>query len=86
MQLRDQVIAEQSLGQREDAGLGGMITGPGTGTSDSIPAQITQNGQPVENIRVADGEYIMPKATVDKLGKANLDEVVAATNGKPANQ
>ena len=86
MQLRNQVIAEQSSDQREVAGLGGMITGPGTGTSDSIPAQITQNGQPVEDIRVADGEYIMPTATVDQIGKDNLDEIVAATNGRPANQ
>ena len=86
MQLRNQVIAEQSLDQREDAGLGGMITGPGTGTSDSIPAKITQNGKPVEDIRVADGEYILPDATVQKIGKDNLDEIVMATNGKQPNQ
>ena len=86
MQLRNQVIAEQSLDQREDAGLGGMITGPGTGTSDSIPAKITQNGKPVEDIRVANGEYILPDATVQKIGKDNLDEIVMATNGKQPNQ
>ena len=86
MQLRNQVIAEQSLDQREDAGLGGMITGPGTGTSDSIPAKITQNGKPVEDIRVADGEYILPDTTVEKIGKDNLDEIVMATNGKQPNQ
>jgi hypothetical protein len=80
------VIAEQSVAQRSASGLGGMIQGPGTGTSDSIPAQITQGGQPVEEIRVANGEYIMPKATVDKLGEANLDQIVAATNGRPANR
>jgi len=86
MQLRNQVIAEQSLDQREDAGLGGMITGPGTETSDSIPAKITQNGKPVEDIRVADGEYILPGTTVEKIGKDNLDEIVMATNGKQPNQ
>ena len=31
-----------------------------------IPAQITQDGQSVEEVRVADGEYIMPKAQVDE--------------------
>lgn len=85
-ELRQQVIAEQSVAQRSASGLGGMIQGPGTGTSDSIPAQITQGGQPVEEIRVANGEYIMPKATVDKLGESNLDQIVAATNGRPANR
>ena len=66
VQLRQQVIAEQSSVQRGQEGIGGMIQGPGTGTSDSIPAQITQDGQSVEEVRVADGEYIMPKAQVDE--------------------
>jgi len=38
---------------------GGLIRGPGTVTSDSIPAKITQNGRPVENILVSDGEVIL---------------------------
>lgn len=38
---------------------GGLIRGPGTVTSDSIPGQITQNGRPVENILVGNGEVIL---------------------------
>jgi len=38
---------------------GGLIQGPGTVTSDSIPGQIMQNGQPVEEIAVANGEVIL---------------------------
>ena len=80
-ELRKGVIAEGSKGEREQAGLGavpaqgGGIAGPGTDTSDSIPGQITQGGQPVENIKVADGEYILPKKMVDGMGgEAALDE------------
>jgi hypothetical protein len=35
---------------------GGLVTGPGTGTSDSIPAWLSN------------GEYVMPAATVERLG------------------
>ena len=38
---------------------GGLIQGPGTVTSDSIPAQIMQNGRPVEQIAVGNGEVIL---------------------------
>jgi len=38
---------------------GGLIRGPGTVTSDSIPGMITQNGKPVENILVGNGEVIL---------------------------
>jgi len=38
---------------------GGLIQGPGTVTSDSIPGVITQNGRPVEEIAVANGEVIL---------------------------
>ncbi len=38
---------------------GGLIRGPGTVTSDSIPGMITQNGRPVEEILVGNGEVIL---------------------------
>jgi hypothetical protein len=79
-QLREGVIAEASRDERSAGGLGslppgGAIAGPGTGTSDSIPAQITQDGQPVEDIKVSDGEYILPKKTVAAVGEPALDEL-----------
>jgi len=39
--------------------MGGMIEGPGTVTSDSIPGMIMQNGRPVEQIAVSNGEVIL---------------------------
>lgn len=40
---------------------GGIIRGPGTSTSDSIPAWLS------------DGEYVLRAAAVDRLGVSNLD-------------
>lgn len=42
---------------------GGHITGPGTGTSDSIPA------------RLSNGEYVIKASVVKKLGKAFFDHI-----------
>lgn len=47
-------------GGREKA-KGGIIRGPGTSTSDSIPAWLS------------DGEYVLRAAAVDRLGVSNLD-------------
>jgi hypothetical protein len=60
---------------REVAGVlfaaqGGYISGPGNGTSDSIPAKIYQNGQPVQEARLSDGEFVMTKRAVDGAGGA----------------
>lgn len=48
----------------------GMVSGPGTATSDSIPAQLS------------DGEYVLPAKTVDVVGEEALDETVRATTGQ----
>jgi TP901 family phage tail tape measure protein len=42
---------------------GGFITGPGSGTSDSIPA------------RLSNGEYVIRAASVKKYGKTTLDGI-----------
>ena len=53
--------------------MGGLISGPGTGTSDSIPAMVTpgfaSGGIP---IRVSNGEYILSKKAVDGLGGPSM--------------
>ena len=49
---------------------GGFIEGPGTGTSDDIPAMIYQGGQPVQEARLSDGEFVMTKKAVDGAGGA----------------
>jgi hypothetical protein len=48
--------------------MGGYIEGPGTGTSDSIPAMIYQNGGPVQEARLSDGEFVMTERAVRGAG------------------
>ena len=71
---------------------GGMIRGPGTVTSDSIPAMITQNGKPVEEILVANGEVILsgkdlagldPDRNMDRAAR-KLDSVPNGSRGAMA--
>jgi phage-related minor tail protein len=50
---------------------GGRITGPGTGTSDSIPA-LVDGKRPIS---VSDGEWIQPKASVDYYGPGFMEAV-----------
>lgn len=52
---------------------GGKVRGPGTGTSDSI------------NAKVSDGEYILPADTVKALGTENLDAIKDATHAPVQN-
>lgn len=47
---------------------GGMISGPGTGTSDSIPAAIYQDGGRVQEARLSDGEFVMTADAVKGAG------------------
>ena len=51
--------------------MGGMVEGPGTGKSDSIPAQIYQGGRPVEQAAVSDGEFVMTADAVKGAGNGN---------------
>lgn len=44
---------------------GGAVKGPGTGTSDSIPA------------RLSDGEYVIPADVVRRIGTNTLDRIMA---------
>ena len=50
---------------------GGFIQGPGTGKSDSIPAMIYQNGGPVQEARLSDGEFVMTANAVKGAGNGN---------------
>lgn len=47
---------------------GGYIEGPGTGRSDSIPAKIYQDGTPVQEARLSDGEFVMTERAVRGAG------------------
>lgn len=50
------------------AASGGFIAGPGTGTSDSIPAMLSN------------GEYVLNAAAVDRIGVENLDRINYGAN------
>ena len=52
---------------------GGYIEGPGTGTSDSIPAAIYQNGGRVQEAALSDGEFVMTEAAVRGAGNGDRD-------------
>jgi len=56
---------------------GGLIQGPGTGTSDSIPGMIMQNGKPVEEILVSNEEFILRAKDVEKIGEGDRDRGAA---------
>ncbi len=47
---------------------GGMIEGPGNGTSDSVRARIYQGGRPVQEARLSDGEFVMTNRAVRGAG------------------
>ena len=57
--------------------MGGEIEGPGTGTSDSIPAEIYQDGQPVQKAALSDGEFVMNADAVKGAGKGNRERGVS---------
>jgi hypothetical protein len=56
---------------------GGYIEGPGTGTSDSIPAVIKQGGVPVQEALLSDGEFVMTEAAVKGAGNGNRKQGAA---------
>jgi hypothetical protein len=56
---------------------GGFVQGPGTGTSDSIKAQIYQNGVPVQEARLSNQEFVMTKKAVDGAGNGDTEKGAA---------
>jgi hypothetical protein len=52
---------------------GGFLRGPGTGRSDSIGTVEESTGKPV---KVANGEYVIPKHVVDAKGKDFFDKML----------
>jgi hypothetical protein len=68
-----------NLGDREQAFMmaqrefarGGYIEGPGTGTSDDIDAKIYQDGVPVQEAALSDGEFVMTERAVKGAGNGD---------------
>ena len=75
LQMRQQETGERTPGYGGTAApdirrmnMGGYIEGPGTGKSDSIPAMIFQNGGPVQEARLSDGDFVMTADAVRGAG------------------
>ena len=90
--LLDQTIGllkgrKNQIDQASGYAHGGKISGPGTSTSDSIPAQVRETG---EQIQVSTGERILSKAQdslMQKIAKGagfdSLDDLLEKGTGKP---
>lgn len=71
------LLADSAFAQRSSSGVsrfsnGGQIHGPGSGTSDSIPAVV--DGQ--KPIKVSSGEFVVPSDVVEKLGPEFFNELI----------
>ena len=60
-------------GAMSNFAMGGYVEGPGTGTSDSIPSTIYQNGMPVQEARLSDGEFVMTENAVRGAGNGDRE-------------
>lgn len=67
------ITAGQTLGQPANAyEKGGIVHGPGTRTSDSVPVHLSR------------GEAVLPGKTVDALGGPDaVEQMIESTNGRP---
>lgn len=63
----------QQPGQKQAFATGGQIQGKGTGTSDSIPAVNSSNGQ---HIKVSNGEFIIPANIVAIKGTEFFENLI----------
>lgn len=67
------VMPPAGMGQGPQMQGPGLIQGPGTGTSDSVPAENRSNGG---QVGVSTGEYIVPADVVQKKGVDFFDGLV----------
>ena len=70
---RQQQVTAMALGGIVSLNAGGLIEGPGTGTSDSIKAGIYQNGKKVQEARLSDEEFVMTKKAVKGAGNGDTN-------------
>jgi hypothetical protein len=68
------LMALFNLGGMATPGFGGLLQGPGTGTSDSIPGMIYQGGRPVQKAALSDGEFVMTNKAVKAAGGGSIEK------------
>ena len=54
--------------------IGGLIEGPGTGTSDDIPAMIYQDGKPVQEAMLSNGEVVLSLKDLRNIGGGDAEK------------
>ena len=68
------LMALFNLGGMAMPNFGGLLRGPGTGTSDSIPGMIYQDGKPVQRAALSDGEFVMTNKAVKAAGGGSIEK------------
>ena len=68
------IMSAYSLGGMAEPEFGGLLRGPGTGTSDSIPGMIYQNGKPVQRAALSDGEFVFTNKAVKAAGGGSIEK------------
>jgi|TARA_B110000908_G_C10263965_1_gene461845 hypothetical protein len=63
--------------------VGGLIEGPGTGTSDDIPASIYQDGRPVEEVALSNGEVVLSLKDLENIGGGDAELAGRVVGGAP---
>ena len=53
--------------------IGGLIEGPGTGTSDDIPAMIYQDGNPIQEAMLSNGEVVLSLKDLRNIGGGDAE-------------
>lgn len=74
---RDAAMQERKQVSSTGYARGGFVSGPGSETSDSIPAMIYQNGSPVQEARLSDGEFVMTGRAVRGAGNGDREQGAA---------
>ena len=68
-----QMMANPMANQMMGFAMGGYVEGPGTGRSDDIPAKIYQDGVPVQEAALSDGEFVMTERAVKGAGNGDRE-------------
>ena len=68
------IMSAYSLGGMAEPQFGGLLRGPGTGTSDSIPGMIYQKGKPVQRAALSDGEFVFTNKAVKAAGGGSIEK------------
>ncbi len=74
--MEDRVGIDPTLYARggQIEGIGGLIEGPGTGTSDDIPAMIYQDGKPVQEAMLSNGEVVLSLKDLRNIGGGDAEK------------